>query len=61
MRSVHQGTELNVVITYRPPAGKVGEGIATLLNPVFTRLIRQDINNFKEYIEKGSLKDETVF
>ena len=45
------GTELNVVITYRPPAGKLGEGVATLLNPVFTKMIKKDVSNFKEYIE----------
>lgn len=54
----HQGTELNVVITYHPPAGKFGEGLATLLNPVFTRLIKQDIANFKEYIENGALQHQ---
>ena len=46
-----QGTELNIVITYRPPAGKFGEGVATLLNPVFTRMIKKDVSNFKQYIE----------
>ncbi|MEO6916967.1 MAG: SRPBCC family protein [Chitinophagaceae bacterium] len=54
----HQGTELNVVITYHPPAGKIGEGIATFLNPVFTKMIKQDISNFKDYIEGGSLKTD---
>lgn len=50
-----QGTELTVVITYHPPAGTIGEGIATLLNPVFTNMIKQDVSNFKEYIETGTL------
>ncbi len=53
----HQGTELNVVITYRPPAGKIGSGIASLLNPVFRKMIETDISNFKEYIETGRLAD----
>lgn len=53
----HEGTELNVVITYHPPAGKVGEGISTLLNPIFTKLIKQDILGFKEYVEKGLLEN----
>lgn len=51
----HEGTELNVVITYRPPAGKVGSGIAWLLNPVFRKMIETDISNFKQYIETGYL------
>jgi len=46
-----QGTELDVVISYRPPAGDIGSGIAKLLNPVFEKLIKQDILNFKQYIE----------
>lgn len=50
-----QGTELRVVITYKPPAGKVGSGIAWLLNPVFRKMIENDILNFKQYIETGFL------
>jgi uncharacterized membrane protein len=45
------GTELEVVISYHPPAGEIGAGIAKALNPVFEKMIRQDIMNFKEYIE----------
>ena len=46
-----QGTELEVVITYHPPAGELGAGIAKSLNPVLEKMIRQDIMNFKDYIE----------
>lgn len=46
-----QGTELEVVISYHPPAGELGAGVAKLLNPVFEKMIRQDVMNFKEYIE----------
>lgn len=46
-----QGTELEVVISYHPPAGELGAGIAKSLNPVLEKLIRKDIMNFKEYIE----------
>jgi uncharacterized membrane protein len=46
-----QGTELEVVISYHPPAGELGAGVAKALNPVFERIIRQDVMNFKEYIE----------
>jgi uncharacterized membrane protein len=45
------GTELEVVISYHPPAGELGSGLAKALNPVFEKMIRQDIMNFKEYIE----------
>ncbi|GAA4730859.1 SRPBCC family protein [Flavisolibacter ginsenosidimutans] len=46
-----QGTELEVVISYHPPAGELGAGIAKSLNPVLEKMIRQDIMNFKDYIE----------
>ena len=51
-----QGTELRIVISYRPPAGKVGSGIAWLLNPMFKKMIRNDVKNFKQYIETGYLQ-----
>jgi uncharacterized membrane protein len=46
-----QGTELEVVITYHPPAGDLGSGIAKATNPVFEKMVRQDVMNFKDYIE----------
>lgn len=46
-----QGTELEVVISYTPPAGELGSGVAKMLNPMFEKIIRQDVMNFKEYIE----------
>ena len=46
-----QGTELEVVISYHAPAGEIGAGLAKVLNPVFEKLIRKDVMNFKEYIE----------
>jgi uncharacterized membrane protein len=46
-----RGTEIEAVISYHPPAGEIGAGIAKLFNPVFEKIIRQDIMNFKEYIE----------
>jgi uncharacterized membrane protein len=45
------GTELEVVIIYHPPAGELGSGVAKLFNPVLEKIIRQDVMNFKEYIE----------
>lgn len=45
------GTELEVVISYHPPAGELGASAAKLLNPVFEKIIRRDVMNFKEYIE----------
>jgi uncharacterized membrane protein len=45
------GTELTVEISYFPPAGSLGQGIAKLLNNVFEDMIRKDVTNFKHYVE----------
>ena len=45
------GTELTVEISYFPPAGSLGQGIAKLLNNVFEDKIREDVTNFKHYVE----------
>lgn len=50
------GTELHVMITYRPPAGYAGAGIARLLNPAFAKLVRNDVENFKNYVEGKKVK-----
>lgn len=47
------GTELKVLITYRAPFGDIGEGIASLFNPMFEKMIRNDVKNFKRHIETG--------
>jgi uncharacterized membrane protein len=49
------GTELSIVITYRAPFGDIGEGIASLLTPVFKKMIIKDVKNFKRYIETGEI------
>jgi uncharacterized membrane protein len=47
------GTEIRVVITYRAPFGDIGEGISSLFNPMFEKIVKNDIKNFKRYIETG--------
>ncbi|RFS20625.1 SRPBCC family protein [Chitinophaga silvatica] len=47
------GTEIDVMITYRPPAGYVGSGLAWLLNPTFENMVIKDIRRFKNYMETG--------
>jgi len=44
-------TVVKVVISYLPPAGGVGMGLAKLLNPVFEKIVRKDVLNFKDYLE----------
>jgi uncharacterized membrane protein len=56
-----QGTELEVVISYHPPAGELGAGIAKSLNPVLEKMVRQDIMNFKDYIETKHQSAATNF
>ncbi len=48
-------TELYVVISYRAPLGVAGQGLSALMNPVFERMIRQDIKNFKQFVERGGM------
>jgi len=45
------GTIVKVVISYLPPAGGFGAGLAKLLNPIFEKIVREDVLNFKDYIE----------
>ncbi len=47
----NRGTEIRVTLIYRPPAGNIGEGVARLLNPMFKKIIREDVLSFKQYIE----------
>ena len=44
-------TELHAVISYQAPGGIIGEKVGQLLNPVFEKLVKSDIENFKKYIE----------
>lgn len=47
-------TDVEVTISYHAPMGKPGELAASLLTPVFERMIHSDIENFKKYIEVGT-------
>lgn len=44
-------TKINAIITYEPAGGTAGETLGKLFNPVFEKIVRDDIINFKEYIE----------
>lgn len=46
-----EGTVINVVISYTPPAGGVGTAVGKLLNPFFANMVREDVTNFKNYLE----------
>ncbi|MEQ7800375.1 YgaP-like transmembrane domain [Pedobacter sp. ASV1-7] len=44
-------TLLKIVISYHPPAGGIGLGLAKLLNPYFESLLKKEIKTFKYKIE----------
>jgi uncharacterized membrane protein len=58
------GTIVKVIISYLPPAGGFGTGIAKLLNPIFEKIVREDVLNFKDYIEtiytSNHVEDELI-
>jgi uncharacterized membrane protein len=47
------GTEIEVNISYRPPAGYVGHSLGWLLSGTFSRLVEKDILSFKHFLETG--------
>lgn len=51
----NRGTEIRIVIDYRPPAGPLGRAVAGLINPGFSRIIRDDIRRFKALMETGEI------
>jgi uncharacterized membrane protein len=52
-----KGTIVDVIISYQPPAGGIGAGIANILNPVFKNMVDTDVRNFKQYMDiDNSLK-----
>lgn len=47
-------TELDVTISYHAPLGVAGETAAKWLNPLFEKMVRNDIESLKSYLETGS-------
>ncbi|WP_133577789.1 SRPBCC family protein [Pedobacter metabolipauper] len=45
------GTILKVVLSYHPPIGGVGIGLAKLMNPFLESLLKKEIKSFKHKIE----------
>ncbi|MBC7487069.1 MAG: DUF2892 domain-containing protein [Cytophagaceae bacterium] len=44
-------TAIEAKISYRAPLGIVGEKVARLFTPLFEKLVTEDVQNFKNYIE----------
>lgn len=46
-----RGTEVKVILTYAPPAGRLGLGLATLLGRSADQEVREDLRRFKQRME----------
>lgn len=54
------GTLVDVVISYQPPAGGLGASLAHILNPVFKKMVDDDVHNFKQYMDLASLEEVVI-
>lgn len=50
-----RGTDVHVYMDYIPPAGRVGKWISTLLGENPSRVVREDLRNFKRIMEIGEI------
>src|SRR5690606_15644129 len=53
-REIPGGTEIKVQMTYRLPAGDVGGVAAKLFSPMAEKMMRDDIRDLKNVLEKGN-------
>lgn len=49
-----EGTAVDIVFSYHAPMGIAGEKLARLFNPMFRKMIENDIRNFKNFVETGN-------
>lgn len=57
------GTYLHITFSYHAPLGHAGHEVASLINPVFEKIVRNDVLGFKRYMETGTsqkLQQETT-
>lgn len=50
----NRGTEMHVRISYHPPVGDLGKGVAKLFNPMLESMIKTDLKRFKQIMETGT-------
>ena len=55
-----QGTLVDVVISYQPPAGGLGASLAHVLNPVFKSVVDKDVRNFKQYMDLTDEEERVI-
>ncbi|MFB3908354.1 MAG: SRPBCC family protein [Candidatus Eisenbacteria bacterium] len=51
-------TEVRVVLRYAPPAGKLGEAVASLFGDSASQQIRDDLEHFREWMERDGAAGE---
>jgi uncharacterized membrane protein len=54
------GTLVDVVISYLPPAGGFGASLAHVLNPVFKNMVDKDVQNFKQYMDIDNVSEVII-
>ncbi|WET02411.1 SRPBCC family protein [Flavobacterium sp. YJ01] len=50
-KAIGSATEIEITVSYRAPLGIAGQGAAKLLNPIFEKIVHDDISGFKSYLE----------
>ena len=50
-----RGTEVRVLLSYAPPAGRTGAAVAAVLGRGADRQVREDLRRFKQRMETGEL------
>jgi len=51
------GTRVDIVISYQPPAGNIGASVARVFTPVFRKMVEKDVRNFKHYMDMDYATD----
>jgi uncharacterized membrane protein len=55
-----RGTEIKVILTYAPPAGKLGAAAAALTGGGGDRLVREALRRFQQLLETGEIADASI-
>ena len=55
-----RGTEIKVILTYAPPAGKLGAAMAALAGGGGDRLVREALRRFKQLVETGEIAEAAM-
>ena len=49
------GTEVRVVLSYEPPAGRLGDAVARLFGEAPAQQVQDDLRRFKQVMEAGEV------